>query len=112
MALISMKNAPPKKETALAEADGDYDDSAPAYPWGLQINLCADDLAKLGITDMPALGSKLTLTAVVEVTDTSANERLNRDGSVDESKNMGLQITDMELQPGGETKDAASTLYG
>lgn len=80
------------------------------YSYGLRIHLDDDALAKLGLTTMPAVGSKLTITCAVEVCSMSSYQ--DQGGEAESS--LDLQITDMEV---GEGKDAqtdtqaASMLY-
>ena len=89
--MISMKLSKEEKtEQALGympEPDG------PEYPRGLTISLDDDSLEKLGVTDLPSAGSSLTITAKCTVTSTSVN---SREGG-DSERNVGLQITDMEI---------------
>ena len=55
--MVDMKRSKPDDEsgeTAMpAGPDGEQ------YPWGLQINLQSEDLAKLGIQDLPAIGAEI-----------------------------------------------------
>lgn len=99
MALVNMKSIPEKlNECCMVDE--------PEYPYGLRIELRNDSLAKLGITELPKVGSRMTLTAIVEVCGTSTCE--SRSG---EDLSLDLQITDMSLGT-DEKKDAASILYG
>lgn len=103
--MISMKLSPAeaKGETMLAEAD-----EAPQYPYGLSICLDDETLDKLGITELPPVGTAFTLTARVEVCSTSQYQ--NQDGA---DASMSLQITDMELAgEGSAQKSIADRLYG
>lgn len=103
MAMTNMKlTADEAKEASCCMPE----DGGPAYPYGLSINLDDETLTKLGITTLPAPGTKLTLNALVEVTNTSQYE--NQEGK---DISISLQITDMELS-GAEAKSAASILYG
>lgn len=82
----------------------------PEYPWGLQINLDEESLSKLGVNEMPKVGSKKMLCAIVEVFDTSI-----RQGKGDEKqmRSMSLQITDMELMEVPKNKKPAEeVMYG
>jgi hypothetical protein len=81
---------------------------APKYPWGLQINLCDDDLKKLGISNMPA-GTKVTIVAEANVT----SEGTNQNQSGETENNMTLQITSMDITGvnGTSAADKAKTLY-
>lgn len=78
------------------------------YPWGLRITLDDDSLAKLGITQLPAVGTTMTLNATVEVCSTSAYA--DKEGEPENS--VSLQITAMELNGERDTSDAATMLYG
>lgn len=104
--MISMKltAAEAKADTML----GSTDDDLPQYPYGLSICLDDDILAKLGITELPPVGTVMQLTALVEVCSISQYE--NQDGA---DKSMNLQITDMELANGnGAPKPIANRIYG
>jgi hypothetical protein len=93
-----------KRETTLGE---EAEEGGPKYPWGLSISLDDETLAKLGITQMPDIGTAMTLTARVEVCSTSqyANQK-----STD--KSVSLQITAMELSGAAESSPStASLLY-
>ena len=105
--MISMKLT-----AAEAKADATYlgggDDDLPKYPYGLSICLDDETLAKLGITELPPVGTVMQLTALVEVCSISQYE--NQDGA---DKSMNLQITDMELAAGnGAAKPIANRIYG
>jgi hypothetical protein len=100
-----MKLAP--DEAKEADCCAPSSDGGPAYPWGLSIYLDNETLAKLGITQLPDVGSKLTLTALVEVS--SNSQRQTQEGK---TVNMDLQITDMELAPHQAGPSAATVLYG
>jgi hypothetical protein len=104
--MISMKltAAEAKADTML----GGTDDDLPQYPYGLSICLDDDILAKLGITELPPVGTVMQLTALVEVCSISQYE--NQDGA---DKSMNLQITDMELANGNSApKPIANRIYG
>lgn len=70
------------------------------YSWGLRINLCHEDLEKLGTTKLPSPGDTMQLAGravVIAVRD-------------DEGRmSMELQITDLGL--GKAAKSAAGMLY-
>ncbi len=81
-----------------SEGDG------PKYPWGLTLNLENATLKKLGMDDLPQVGTKMNMMAVVEVV--SVGQRQERDG--DRRTELALQITSMELQrPQGDADLAA-----
>lgn len=105
MAMINMKSKP-GENTAEAAQSTEYKE--PEYPYGLCIRLGKDELDKLGITSLPAVGTKMSMTAAVFVKSTSAYE------TQDSGKDMTfeLQITDMELGAASSPSDAANALYG
>jgi hypothetical protein len=81
------------------------ENKGPKYPYGLTIYLCDDTLAKLNLGDLPDVGTKFTLMALVEVT--SNSQRQTQDGK---DVSMDLQITDMALSSGPD-KTPAQSLY-
>jgi hypothetical protein len=101
--MISTKMSPKEaKEYTSGPEPGD----APAYSYGT--TLCLDDelLKRLGLSEPPAVGTVLSLSAKVVVTSTGVNQQ--QDG--DKVARCDMQITDMELR--GEGPDAANVLYG
>lgn len=98
MKLVNMKQEPEKPQTVEASS---MKHDAPAYPYGLKLYLDAKAIAKLGIKDLPKVGSKMKLQAEVEVCDISMNESQ----LYGENKSMGLQITDMALSGSSESKE-------
>lgn len=89
-----------------AEAEG------PKYPYGLKIDLEGESLKKLGLVDLPKVGTKMTLTAQVEVCSVSQYE--SKDGNADQR--VSIQIEAMALEPVKaaveEKEDPSKTLYG
>lgn len=86
---------------------------APQYPYGLRLDLNNESLEKLGIDEMPAIGSKKMIYAMAEVVSVSANE--SKDGPPHRS--VGLQITDMSCKSSGDAqakpkRDPSDALYG
>jgi hypothetical protein len=105
--MISMKLTPAeaKSETMLGDPD---DSDLPEYPYGLTVCLDKDSLDKLGITDLPPVGTRMQLTALVEVC--SVSQYQNQSGT---DSNLSLQITDMELAASNsEPKPLANRIYG
>ena len=106
MALINMKSKPEKEEMP-----GAIEKDEPRYPYGLQIRLGKDELEKLGINALPAVGGKMKITAECFVESTSAYE--TQGSGKDQS--MTLQITDMEISSSDAKKTPdqnATMLYG
>lgn len=71
--------------------------TAPDYPYGLCIHLDKDELDKLGIKDLPKIGTEMMIEAKVKVTRISQSAAESADGS-DEYTSVDLQITDIGLE--------------
>ena len=65
-------------------------------------------MEKLGIKDLPAVGTEMTIMAKVVVKSVSSNQS---EGGDAESR-MSLQITDMEVGGTSKASNAATMLYG
>lgn len=106
MPLASMKLEPREaKDPCACPLEQPRED----YPWGLRIHLEAEQLAALGIKEMPPIGTVLTITAMAKVVNASVSAS---EGSTKEHRSLGLQITDMNLEPEVKRKSNASVLYG
>lgn len=105
MAMTNMKMSAEERKEYLGEA---ITQDAPEYPYGLCIRLDDDALEKLGLTEMPVVGTVVMVMAKAVVKSTSAYAR---NGEQDH-RDCELQITDMELGPAPASTDAASALYG
>lgn len=105
MKLVSMKTTPKEAKEEADEAIGAAG-TQPEYSCGLTINLDDAALAKLGIKSPPALGTKMMMTAQVEVCSATAYKTQK-----DDEVNVSLQITDMALD-GGSGPSMADRLYG
>lgn len=107
--MVSMELTPDegKKEVSCDPCDVDK----PKYPYGTCLYLCEDELKKLGIKDMPAVGVEIQIQAVAKVIGTS--ERETQQGS---RKTLDLQITQLGLDapeaPTTAMGKAAQKLYG
>lgn len=69
------------------------DDSGPEYPYGLRISLRNPELNKLGIKDLPKVGTVMTITATAEVVSTSQEDRAKGE----DTRDVGLQITSLSI---------------
>ena len=77
----------------------------PDYSWGTSIELRNPELAKLGITQMPQMGTELMIAGKARVT------AMRADG---DGKCLSLQITHLAVDDGATAprKSTASVLYG
>lgn len=66
------------------------------YPYGLRLDLNSQSLEKLALDTLPKVGTKMTLTAEVEVVATRSSDRSN--GEPEQS--MELQIVKLGLEKG------------
>jgi hypothetical protein len=108
--MTNMKMSPSEAKeyaspSALAEA--------PQYPYGLRIDLNDESLEKLGIGELPAVGSKKVLYAIAEVVRVSHDESMGGPAR----KSLTLQITDLSCKSGGDApakpkRDPSDALYG
>lgn len=82
---------------------------APEYPYGLELSLDEESLAKLGISTPPAVGTQFTV--IARCTVTSASQYQTQGGEPE--GNSCWQITDMEVAPASSLDERASSkLYG
>lgn len=94
------------------EAKAEYGTEPPAsdlprYPWGLELRLDTEILAKLGMS-MPTVGTIVSISAIAKVVGTSSRET---EGG--ESRQcVELQITDMEKPATGPATPVEDRLYG
>lgn len=101
MAMVNLKSKPEREEMP-----GEVEADEPQYPYGLCLHLGKDELEKLGVKELPDVGTPVMISAKAFVKSTSA---YNTQGD-GKSMSAELQITDMELMP-GEKKDPASVMY-
>ena len=109
MTMINLKQAQKEKDSGSLCCP-EYE--APAYPYGLSISLCDESLEKLGMSDLPKVGTVKTFTVQATVTSVSQNETAKPDdeGST-QNRNVSLQITDIDMGQGGATS-MADRMYG
>lgn len=101
MTMVNMKmSSEESKEYATMDT--------PRYPYGLCLDLDDGSMEKLGIKDLPAVGTEMTIMAKVVVKSVSSNQY---EGGDAESR-MSLQITDMEVGGTSKANNAATMLYG
>lgn len=94
MALKSLKiSAKEAKKQNEPVAVGNED----RYPWGTRLDLNKDSLDKLGIKDLPAVGTKMMIEAKVTVIATRQTARED-----DTTRSLELQITDMAIENDGD----------
>lgn len=110
MKLINMAMSPEEAEEDSPSTLATKGAEGPKYPYGLQLHLDDDALEKLGLTEMPKVGSTLMLTAKVAVTGCGSSERQGGD----EESYCDLQITDLAVGDENEPskRDPARALYG
>lgn len=98
---LSAKDA--KEEIGCAPTPAD----APAYPYGTRLYLDEDEQKKLGIVDMPDVGTEFPMEAVVCVVGTS--ERQTQGGTM---KTLDLQIVKMGIGIEGDDPALKSSAAG
>ena len=96
--MIDMKLTPEAKTLLSGEVANTQE-----YPYGLRICLDRPSLTKLGITEMPAVGAKVKVSALASVVGVSQYESENRpaqqtgEGHGKPNRTVELQIEAMEL---------------
>lgn len=95
--LVSMKQTRKEREEKYSTKPADID--APIYPYGLQVSLGEDELAKLGLEKLPEAGSEMMLIARVQVTGSSINTHA-QGAETHKHKSLQLQITALCLEDG------------
>lgn len=108
-----MKNLALSKTEAKDKADcSPCDGDLPRYPYGLCLYLDDETLKKLGITELPKVGSNVQFGAVAKVTSTSQRAYQTSEGKEEMRTCIDLQITDMDVPaPALDMATAAKTLY-
>lgn len=81
----------------------------PEYPWGLCLRLEKDQLAKLGVKNLPAIGEAVQIEAKAVIKSMSASA-----GQSGEYASVELQITDLAIEIDADEKSAktAKSLFG
>lgn len=105
---MEMKSMKLTKSEATDAMPTEAKQDAPAYPWGLRLELNDESMKKLGMEKLPEVGATLTLHAKVKV------ERVSQNDSAEGGKrqDMSLQITDMDLgESEKEEKPTEQKLY-
>jgi hypothetical protein len=109
MALVNMmQSAEEAKENSACCTDDSPDE--PRYPYGLELSLDEETLAKLGITAPPAVGTTMMITAKIVVTRASSYQTQGKDPE----SSSAWQITDLECgsTQASQQSTAAAALYG
>lgn len=104
MKMVSMKLD--KKDVKKEMAEHSISDM-PEYPYGLNIRLDDESIKKLGISELPEVGSDMVVLAKVKVEEVSSRDSLNGN----ENTSISLQITDMSLEKNKERKPTTEVLY-
>lgn len=90
--LVSMKRTPEDRRKDAGEA-APIEALAPDYPYGLCIHMDGDELDKVGMKELPAVGTEIPITVRVKVTRVSQSAV----EGADEERSIDLQITDMAI---------------
>jgi hypothetical protein len=106
---MELKNMAMKKQeaTEMCQPCCPGEDKGPKYPYGLNIRLEEDSIAKLGLKEMPEAGSVMLVMAKANVDECSV-----RDTQEGKRRYICLQITDLSVAPGTPKKEAGEALYG
>lgn len=89
--LVDMARTEADKKASQERMEAMMDSDGPDYPWGLCLNLCNDELDKLGIKELPDVGDEFHIYAVAKVT----NVHMSVGETGNDSRGVSLQITQM-----------------
>jgi hypothetical protein len=81
-----------KKEIKEEQQEARLGEPSP-YPWGLCIRLESEELDKLGVKDLPAVGAEVHFMAVATVTGVNQSARVGQD----DERSVALQITMLQI---------------
>lgn len=83
-------------------------DDKPNYPYSLKLMLDSDTVAKLGLADLPDVGEKMQMLAVVEVVG------VRKEGEVGDVGKycLDLQIQQMDIKESEKDESVSGMLYG
>lgn len=95
--MVSMKRTPEDKREDMGEP-ASIEAIAPDFPWGLCINMDYDELEKLGMKELPQVGSQFGMHIKVQVTMC----RKSPVEGVEEENGCTLQIIEAAVVPPGE----------
>lgn len=90
--LVSMKRSEKDKRSDAGDAVP-MEAIAPDYPYGLCINLDKDEIDKLGMKQLPSVGTVVPISASAKVT----MVRQSAVEGADEETSLTLQITDLAV---------------
>lgn len=107
MKLASMKMLPGESEYSMMSQPMN-----PEYPYGLRLCLKETSIAKLGIKDMPEIGSEMMITCKVKVVEVSQEIEPASGAEKDAiERELELQIVEMGIEPAKTAAAAAAKLY-
>lgn len=90
--LVSMKRSVKDKRKDMGSC-APIECIAPDYPWGLVLRLESDELDKLGLKELPKVGTEMPMSITVRVTSVSQSASDNGGKKTDEERSVSLQIT-------------------
>ena len=94
--MVSMKRSEADRRKDMGEP-APLEAMAPDYPWGLCINMDGDELDKLGMKELPQVGTVMPMQVLVKVTSVSQSASEGRGEEYDESRRVSFQITDIGI---------------
>lgn len=105
MKLVDMKLSTEEAKEMAGGVAPEAED-LPRYSYGTCLYLNDELLKKLGVKDLPPVGTKFVLMAEAEVTGTSSRQNLKGDAE----SHVDIQITSMGME--NPSKSQAEALYG
>lgn len=105
MKVVSMKRDQQDKDAKSDEACSPCHSEQPDYPWGLRLNLGDEEVAALGLGQLPSAGAQVQLAGIGKVMGVREEEVEGKT-----KRTLEIQITDLGLQV-GDGRSIADRLY-
>jgi len=98
MNLVDMARPKTMRDLAVATDPPNYHE--PRYPYGLKLDLCEEELKKLGLdADDFILDEDVMVYAKAKICRTSKSEYQCEDGEIKSNQTVELQVTHLQLIP-------------
>ena len=107
MPMQDMAITPKQEKAAEVAIPSPLESSQPKYPYNLCLALCEDELQKLKMADLPAVGDMIHVMAMAKVTSVSTDERQGNEGAPTTERRVELQITHLAVE--NEDEETAET---
>jgi hypothetical protein len=88
---VDMARSKAERKKSMDTCAVGIESEGPDYPYGLELRLENDSLDKLGMSSLPKVGKKVSITATGVVTSVSQNESSKGNGHANRSVSVQIQ---------------------